>query len=449
MTVTLYEQGAVTLPDTTLEEMTIRCEMAANDQRGVFWWIGDMALAAERLFGEAAYQVWPEWVSPDMIARCKAVSAAYRIEDRNINATWSIHKNHAKHPDRIALVQAAVDAGQTSDENRREPATPAVSEPASEPVSESPAETPKPATTAAGWLLAVDINYFVHRYFHSGAGVESAATFDAWLARLIERLREKNLTDVVCCLDSRTNHRKALTVGWEHGYKPRAEKDAELAGQLNLAPALLKARNLPVISIDDMEADDVMASYAKQFAGRVTLLTQDKDMRQCLSAKCNILQDVTWEENPETGKSLPVYKWVKARWTEEQKAEFEKDPTKKPKDTTSHVDDGSTYNGTKVVGITPELWPHFQAIAGDATDGIKGCEGIGGKGAMDLVLAHGTVQNIIAACKDGSAKLSAKKIGAVLDFEPFAETMLRLTTLRTNLNVPMVTKLALKEIGNG
>ncbi len=443
MTIDVYEQGAIVAKGTTLEELTKRCELAAIDQRGVLWWIGDYALAAERLFGtEAAYQVWPEWVSPDLIARCKAVSAAYHIDDRNINATWTVHMQQSKFPDRLARVQASVDAGQTSDENRRDPA-PVVSQPAPEVT--APAETPQPAATAAGWLLAVDVNYYIHRYFHSGAGVESASTFDAWLARLIERMMEKGLTDCVCCLDAPTNHRKSLTEGWEHGYKPRSEKDAELAGQLSLAPTLLKARNLPVVSIDDMEADDVMASYAKRFAGRVTLLTQDKDMRQCLSATCNILLDVAWEENAETGKMMPLYKWVKARWTEEQKALFLKDPTKKPKDTTSHTDDGMTYSGTKVVGISPELWPHFQAIAGDSTDGIKGCEGIGGKGAMDLVLAHGTVQNIIAACKDGSANLSKKKIEAVLAFEPFADTMLKLTTLRTDLNVPMITKLALKE----
>lgn len=421
MTIDLYEQGAVIPNGTTLEELTVRCELAANNQRGVLWWIGDMALAAERLFGvEASYQVWPTWISPDLIARCKAVSAAYNIDVRNIDATWSIHKNHAKHPDRFALVQAAVDAGQTSDENRANPA------PASEPAPKvtPPTETPQPAATAAGWLLAVDVNYYIHRYFHSGAGVESASTFDAWLARLLERLMEKGLTDCVCCLDSPTNHRKALTEGWEHGYKPRSEKDAELAGQLSLAPTLLKARNLPVVSIDDMEADDVMASYARRFAGRVTLLTQDKDMRQCLSQTCNILLDVTWEENTETGKMLPKYKWVTAPM---------------------HITEGMTYSGTKVVGISPELWPHFQAIAGDSTDGIKGCEGIGGKGAMDLILAHGTVQAVIAACKDGSANLSAKKIDAVLAFEPFSETMLKLTTLRTDLNVPMITKLALKE----
>lgn len=149
-------------------------------------------------------------------------------------------------------------------------------------------------------------------------------------------------------------------------------------------------------------------------------------MRQCLSATCNILLDVTWEEHSETNQMVPIYKWVSAK---------------------SHAEEGSTYNSTKIVGITPQQWPHFQAIAGDSTDGIKGCEGIGAKGAMQLILAHHTVQGVIAACKDNTADLSATKRLAVLDFEPIAETMLKLTTLRTDLVVPQVTRICMRETG--
>lgn len=453
-----FEQSAVILPKTSLEEFQKACEYVAVIQRAVNWWIADLALAVERQHPQYHHQAWPEWMSPDLISRCKPTGAAYAPEDRNILATWTTHTNLLKRPDRIEAVQATVDAGQTSDEVRRNPPPPQERrKPVEDPKHEdSPAETQKPASTAArattpdpatpaanpdpqtqkesagsaksnAWLLAVDMNYFIHRYFHSGAGMESATTFVQWLVRTITRLVEtKGLTDVVCCVDSHTNHRKTLTEGWEHPYKQRSEKEPELADQLKQAPRMLTELNLPVVSIMDMEADDVMASYSRQFDGRVTLLTQDKDMRQCLSQTCNILMDVTWEEHPETGKQVPVYKWVSAK---------------------SHIEEGLTYNGTKVVGITPEQWPHFQAIAGDPTDGIRGCEGIGGKGAMDLIIAHGTVQAVIAACKDNQADLSAKKRLAVLDFEEKSEVMLLLTTLRTDLQVPQITKLNMRAPG--
>lgn len=412
----LYEQSVNILPNTTLAEFQTACEVAAMNQRAALWWCGDLALAVERRFPNTHHQAWPEWVSPDMLARCKAVSAAYPPEDRNILATWTVHSLHTKKPDRVALVQASVESGQTSDEARKNPPAPVETKAPEEPKAEPPA--------VKSWLLAVDVNYFVVRFYASGSGVEAASTVVDWLLRLIERLQVKGLTDVVCCMDSTTNHRRALTADWEDGYKDRTQKPQDLIEQLQLAPQLLEKRNLPVVSIMDMEADDVMASYSRKFDGKVTLLTADKDMRQCLSDKCNILESVKWEEHPETGKQVPVYKWVSAK---------------------SHVEDGMPYSGVQVSGITPEQWPHFQAIAGDSVDGIKGCVGIGAKGAMELILAHGTVQGVIAACKDGKADLSAKKRMAVLDFEPVSETMLLLTTLRTDLAVPMATRLCVKE----
>lgn len=429
----LHPQAAEVAPRTSLEEFETWLGLLLEAQRDVLWQIGDLALAVERQHPSTYHQAYPVWASPDLIARCKAVSAAYKPDERNINATWSIHKNHCKAPDRVALVEAAVEAGQTSDENRRDPApvvpeTPPVVEEAPAVTLETapPAAEPEPTQTP-GWLLAVDLNYYVQRSYPKD-GVETAANVTSWLQRLIVRLQEKGLTDVVVCFDSKTNHRRALTEGWEQPYKERTKKDPELVAQLMMIRDLIQKLNLACVEIDDMEADDVMASYAKQFQGKVTLMTADKDLRQCLSPTCNILRDMKWEPHPETNQLQQIYDWVSAK---------------------AHVTEGSNYSGTKVAGITPELWPHFQAIAGDSTDDIRGCEGIGGKGAMDLILAHGTVHNVIEACRTGQAALSAKKVEAVLAFAPFAETMLKLTTLRTDLQVPMITKLAMKEPSNG
>lgn len=431
--ITLHKLHLEVGKDADLEWRTSTAKHLMHTQRAINWYIGDLALDTFRKGGEALLAQTFEEGSPDHISRCMGVAKAYPPEDRNPDATWSIHSYMASRPDRVAAVAATVEAGQTSDEARRDPPPPqeepqparATTEteavPAVTPVEEAPAEklAEKPA-----WLLAVDVNYFIHTYYHSGAGVESASTFLQWLVRLINRLQEtKGLTDAVCCMDSRTNHRKALTTYWEDKYKPRSEKEADLIAQLNLAERMLKDWNLPVVSLPDMEADDVMASYAVQFDGKVTLLSGDKDMRQCLHARCNILQSVTWEENSETNIMMPVYKWISAK---------------------SHTEEGSTYASTKIVGITPSQWPHFQALVGDSTDGIKGCQGIGAKGAMQLILAHGTVQGVIAACKDNQADLSETKRLAVLDFEEIAETMLKLTTLRTDLDVPKTTKLCMK-----
>jgi DNA polymerase-1 len=303
---------------------------------------------------------------------------------------------HANKPNRIALVAAAVDAGRTSDEERK---------------NATESNQQKNGPNGQRWLLAVDVNYFLHRFWFSGAGVESAVGVAGWIARTVERLRDKGLTDIACCLDSKTNHRKELTAGWEDKYKDRPQKDPELVQQLQLVHELLVGKGFACISLDGMEADDCMASFAKQFPGRVTLLTQDKDCRQCLSDKCNMLLDVEWIEDPTSGDMLPEYKWLSAK------------------------------KHTEATGIPPEKWVEYQIIMGDATDGIKGCAGIGEKGAADLVKQFGTVAAVIQAAKDDDPRIKQKKREALIEFEGKHEITRQLVTLRTDLQLPTTTKI--------
>ena len=366
----------------------------AEYQRAINWWLGDLAVHARKHLGDNYTQVFPEWVSPGLIQRCEAVSKAYAPEERNQLATWTIHMKHANHPQRIQKVQEAVDAGRTSDEERR-------------------AEAGRERQPADGnrWLLAVDVNYFLHRFWYSGAGVEAAASVATWVQRTAARLQERGLTDVACCLDSPRNHRKELTTEWEDKYKDRPPKDPELGQQLNLVHELLKGHGFACVKIDGYEADDVMASFAVQFPGKVTLLTQDKDCRQCLSSKCNMLLDVEWIEDETSGEMMPEYKWVSAK---------------------QHTDE---------TGIPPEKWTEFQALMGDATDGIKGAAGIGKKGAADLVQEFGSVEAAIEAAKSDDDRINPAKRKSLIEFEPKLDTTRKLVTLHSDLTLPTNTRI--------
>ena len=411
----------------SLQEYETYIGLLLEAQRDVIWQLGDLANGVKRHYPDTYEQAYPAGKSPDAMDRYRGVSSAYQPHERNIDATWTIHMHNAKDPDRVAIVAAAVAAGQTSDENRKNPAPVENRQVAG---SEEPAAPPEPVVTAESappvssrWLLCVDINYYVHRQFQV-EGMAAGTSIVSWLIRVIDRLMGKGLTDVVCCFDGPNNHRHEITKGWDQPYKERTEKAPELVTLLNQVPTMLSEKNILIVTIDGMEADDVMASYAKSFDGKVTLLTADKDLRQCLSERCNMLIDVKWEENPDTREWLPVYNWVNVK---------------------AHME-SVTYASAKVSGISPDAWPHFQAIAGDSVDKIRGCEGIGAKGAMDLILAHNTVQGVIEACKSGAVALTAKKIEAVLAFEPFAEATLLLTTMRTDLKVPQNTTIGIKEL---
>lgn len=371
----------------TIEEAQKLGEELARLQRDVHFWIGDLARYAEARWPDTHHQVWPEWVSPGLLSRTAGVSRAYPTpEERQHEATWTQYMQSAKHPDRQERLAAIVDQGMTTDESRA-------------------------ARHQERWLLAVDVNYYLHRMWHSGAGVEAAMGVASWIQRMVARLKEsRNLTDVVCCFDAPTNHRKRLTEEWEDKYKDRPPKDPELGQQLQLVRQLLEGHGFACVSLDGMEADDVMASYAKQFEGKVTLLTQDKDVKQCLTNRCNMLLDVDWIEDETSGEHLPEYKWLSAK---------------------SH---------TEQTGIRPEQWPDYQCLMGDNVDGIKGANGIGEKGAADLIKEFGTVEAAIEAAKNDDERIKPAKRKALIEFEDKLAVTRQLVTLRNDLVVPRNTR---------
>jgi 5'-3' exonuclease len=345
---TPHEQFFKITPNSTLEELSEYAGHAAYLQRAVPWWIGDLARYAEARWPETWHQIFPEWISPGLVDRCKGVAKAYPDEsDRNLLCTWSQHKQVANKPDRRELLEEIVAKGLTTDESRK-----------------------AAADDRTRWLLAVDVNYHLHRHWFSGAGVEAAVRVTEWIQRTVERLKEKGVTDVVCCFDSTRNFRKELTAGWEDKYKDRPPKDPELVQQIHLVNQLLEGAGFRCVTLDGFESDDILASYAEQFEGRVTILSQDKDMKQCLSRKCNMLTDVDWTEDPTSGDMLPEYKWLSAK---------------------EHTD---------TTGLRPDQWPDYQAIWGDNVDGIKGAPGIGEVGAKDLILEFGTLDTIFRVVRN-------------------------------------------------
>jgi len=389
--------------DMTVEDMAAWGRDLTGFQKGINWWIGDLAIAAKAMLGEDNYsQAFPVDVSIGLIQRCEAVSRAYSPKERNAAASWTVHMTHANKPNRVALVAASVDAGRTSDEERKLAAQ---------------ARASQGNGNRQRWLLAIDVNYWVTRMWASGAETEAAKEVAAWIKRTVERLKEKGLTDCVCCFDSSNSFRKELTKEWEDKYKDRASKDPELGQQLRLAEEMLS--DFCCAKADSFEADDLLASYAKQFDGRITLLTVDKDMRQCLSPKCNMLVGVDWAEDPTSGEMLPDYKWVSVK---------------------DHLK-SCTYNNTAVTGIAPEQWTTFQALAGDSSDSVAGAAGIGPKIAADLIKEFGTIEAIIQAAKDDDPRITQKKREALIEFESKLEITRKLVTLRTDLPIPTTTKI--------
>ena len=379
------------LTDVDLDGLKAWGRDLAEWQRNINWYIGDLAIAARDMLGDEYYMAFPPGMSLDVIQQCELVARAYAPKDRNPLVCWAVHMQHAYKPNRLELIAPPP------------------------PVVEEPKQAVK--DDRVRWLLAIDVNYHVTRMWASGAETEAAKEVSSWIKRTVGRLKEKGLTDVVCCLDSPSSFRKELTKEWEDKYKDRATKDPELIQQLRLVEDMVS--EFCCAKADGFEADDFMASFAKQFDGKVTLFTVDKDMRQCLSSKCNMLVDVQWSEDPTSGQMLPDYKWVSVK---------------------DHLK-GCTYNGTAVSGISPEQWTSFQCLAGDSSDNISGAEGIGATIAANLIKEFGSIEAIIQAAKDDDDRITKKKREALIAFEPKYEITRQLVTLRTDLPIPTTTRI--------
>lgn len=122
-----------------------------------------------------------------------------------------------------------------------------------------------------------------------------------------------------------------------------------------------------------------------------------------------MLLDVEWSTDETTADSIAEYKWMSAKLH------------------------------TETTGIPPVRWTDYQAIMGDATDGIKGAIGIGEKGAADLVKMFGTVEAAIDAAKKGDERIKPKPRNALVEFESKLEVTRKLVTLRTDLEIPSST----------
>ena len=134
----------------------------------------------------------------------------------------------------------------------------------------------------------------------------------------------------------------------------------ELARQWELAPQLLASLGWTVAGSDDLEADDVMFSFAREEAeagGRALLLTGDRDLFQAVSEHTAILELRKDGKPQEIGPQQ-----VRERY-----------------------------------GIDPEQVPDFIALRGDPSDGLPGAPGIGAKTAAELLRRYGSLEGALRA----------------------------------------------------
>ena len=180
-------------------------------------------------------------------------------------------------------------------------------------------------------------------------------------------------------------------------YKAQREKMPEdLAASIPYAFEVADALGIPVVRVDDFEADDVMGTIAAKGAAAgfdVYLATPDKDAAQLVRPGVKLYRPAR------SGDAAEVY------------------------------DEAKVCEHWKL--SSPAQMIDYLALAGDASDNIPGIRGVGEKTAADLIAKFGDVEGVIANVGKIKGKLAEKVFAGRED----AMTSKFLTTIRTDVPI--------------
>ena len=137
----------------------------------------------------------------------------------------------------------------------------------------------------------------------------------------------------------------------------RAPMPGELAQQIPMVHAACEALGVPILTSERYEADDVIGTLALKAVAagfEVAIVTMDKDFYQLV------------------GDHIRVY---------------------------NPRDEGTWYDAEGVkekFGVAPDHVVDVLALMGDTIDNIKGVPGVGEKGARELIVQYGSLDNLLA-----------------------------------------------------
>jgi 5'-3' exonuclease len=253
---------------------------------------------------------------------------------------------------------------------------------------------------APGPLLIADVPWLLYRSFFAlpkaivdgdGRPVNALlGTVNAILSVIDARLAARGVRGVVACMGAeQADYRVDLYPAY-HAH--RDPMPAELAAQWQKAPALLESLGWTGATSEELEADDVMFSYARaeeERGGQALLLSGDRDMYGAVSERVAVV-DLRKGEPVEVGPEQ-----VRERY-----------------------------------GVEPGQVPDFIALRGDPSDGLPGAPGIGAKTAAELLRSHGTLEAVLAAAADATGEIRPRAAAALRENAELLRTFKQIATLQ-------------------
>ena len=176
------------------------------------------------------------------------------------------------------------------------------------------------------------------------------------------------------------------------------EEPDTLGPQIPVLLDLLEAFQIPIVGVDDYEADDVMASYTVSEPGPIKIVTGDRDLFQLVDDKRKI--SVVY-----LAKGIANHDLVDLRWIAQK------------------------------YDIPGERYALFAMIRGDASDGLPGIRGIGEKGAAVIAKQFNSLEEVMLAAKNEDERLTANARKKLLESAEYARIAPKL--VHCALDVPL------------
>ncbi len=256
-----------------------------------------------------------------------------------------------------------------------------------------------PKRNARDHVYLVDGSAYIFRAFHGlppmtrpdGTPVNAVFGFSNMLTKLVQDTEAQYMAVVFDT--ARKTFRSEIYPEYKAQRPPPPD---DLIPQFALIREATDAFNLPRIEMEGFEADDIIATYAKQAVEsghEVTIVSSDKDLMQLVGDNVRMM-------DPMKNRIVGV---------DEVRERF---------------------------GVGPDKVIDVQALAGDSSDNVPGVPGIGVKTAAELINVYGDLDNLL----DHSEEIKQpKRRENLVNFADQARVSRELVTLR--LDVPLEMKL--------
>jgi len=172
----------------------------------------------------------------------------------------------------------------------------------------------------------------------------------------------------------------------------RSEAPEDLVPQFEYIRKAVKAFSLPSVEQINYEADDLIATYARQIVhvgAKVTIISSDKDLMQLVS------------------KDIRLFDPMKSKVIGEKEVE-------------------------EKFGVKPKQVIDVQSLAGDSSDNIPGVPGIGIKTAAELIKKYKNLDTLLKKAEEISQK---KRRQTLIDNKESALLSRKLVTLKKDVPV--------------